>query len=192
MTNKNSNKKDKKKLIVIALFLFAVISLGGYGVYSYFFTEGEFDGTSNQVSIASFDPRTSINSDSFLGDGGSVDISCPSYYTGTTNYECTGSISISNNGGTDIEVEVLDAGSGYTTHRVNENIAFDATASSPEFGWTTKRISAGSSEQLYITIPVTISSDFDSDSAVETNSPYNGGDWVSVTTSFKLKATQVH
>ena len=189
MVNKKNDKKDKKKLLVLVLLLFMLIGVAGYGVYSYFWTQGSFNGTSNQVSIASFDPRTNINNDDFLGHGGSITISCPNSYTGNENLYCDGSITVSNNGGTDIIVEVLEASS---SKYAEENMT--ANVSSPNFSWTSKTIKAGSSETLEISVPVSISSDYGSDSGVERTTPFDGSEetGVEINTSFKLKATQVH
>jgi len=181
-----SKKKDKKKIIVIALFLFAVLALGGYGAYSYYWTEGNFSG-STSVEVTAFDPETTIdNSSNFLGSGGTLHISCPDSTTGNEELTCTGSVEVTNNGGTPITVDVFDGSSSeYEAYNLNVN------PSSPSFNWTEATLSAGESKTLNISVPARVVSDYGSSSPVQTTSPYEGGH-VNVAVHMKLRATQVH
>ena len=189
-------EKDKKKLLVLVLLLFTVVGLTGYGVYSYFFTEGDFIGYGSTVEIAAFNPETTIRGTTkFLGSGGSVIITCPDY-NGGNNVTCTGSVLVSNNGDRDITVEVLDTKSGkQILNSVNEteNVDQDVVVSAPSFNWTTTTIAAGESATLNISVDTELTSNFSSDTAVDAGSGerHIDGRWA-IEVSFKLKASQVH
>lgn len=191
MENKTNNGKKK---IVVVLLLFAISALVGYGVYSYYWTEGSFSGKGSTIEIAAFDPQTTIDNDSdFLGHGGSLHISCPDSTYGNESMSCSGSVLVSNNGDTAITVEVLDAESGAYDVNVSEGSSFEIDTSTPSFGWTSTTINAGESTTLSITVPFTVSSDYGSDVAVDAgSSAEHDGDAIGISTSFKLKATQVH
>lgn len=189
--SKEGNKKDKKKLAILILLLFAVVGIAGYGVYSYYWTEGDFIGKGSTIDIAAFDPQTTINDNTdFLGSGGTLKITCPDSTTGNDNLTCTGTVLVSNNGDTDITVEVLDAESGKYD---NSAAYFDINVSNPSFSWTTKTISAGDSSTLSIDVPVSVTSDYGSSNPVNAGSSSieTSGYW-GVDVKFKLKATQVH
>ena len=193
MTKKESNKKDKKKLLILILLLFAVIGVTGYGAYSYFWTQGSFSGTSDSVSVASFDPETSVNG--FVGSGGSVTLTCPDSTMGNETVDCTGTVTVYNNGGTDITVSTSSI-SANTNDLSDDNVT--ATVGTPNFSWSNTTIAANNSENLTITVPVTLSSDFGSSESVSRSTPYNGDtydgydDAIEVTVDFNLKAAQVH
>lgn len=189
MENKEK-KKDKKKIVILLLIIFAVVGIAGYGAYSYYWTQGDVNGVGDVIEIAAFNPQTTINeSTSFLGEGGSIVIECPDSITGNESLTCTGSILVSNDGDTDITVEVLEA-----TSDINDSATgFEVTVSDPSFNWTTRTITAGQSATLNISVPAEVSSDFGSDSSVYVSSePPEIDGSVSVLVNFKLKATQVH
>lgn len=188
---KKEDKKDKKKLLVLALFLFAVVGLAGYGVYSYYWTQGSYDADSNTIEVASFDPETTISdSDRFLGEGGSVTLSCPSSSNGKETITCTGSLNVKNKGGTAITVDVLEA----SATEYSKQGDFTTSVGDPRFNWTSTTISAGESETL--TIEVSASVDNGTQNGLESSEeeyvsqPVPGGSF-EVQVDFKLKATQV-
>ena len=75
----SSKKQGKKKLLILALLLFAVVGIAGYGVYSYYWTQGNFKAASQDIEVLSFDPETTIDETTkFLGEGGAVTLTCPS------------------------------------------------------------------------------------------------------------------
>lgn len=201
---KKEQKKDKKKLLVLALFLFAIVGFAGYGVYSYYFTQGSFDSDSDTIQVASFDPETVINGSSseFLGNGGTVSLDCggsSGYYhsNGKETITCTGSVEVHNNGGTDIDVEYFETSSGVN----GSGMSLSADTSNLKFDWSnsydssTTRISAGSSDTLNISVDVVVdngaTNGMDNENAEEVSSPIYGGEF-SVDVDFRLKATQVH
>lgn len=184
--NNKSNKQSKRKLFIIVLLLFMVITVTGYGAYSYFYTTGNF-GASGTISVASFDPEVDITSD-FVGHGGSITLTCPESSSGSGTVNCTGSLSVSNNGGTDITVA---ASNGVATVSPITSDSATATAGTPTFAWSSTTITPGDSATLTITVPVTLSSEFaDSDSHYR-DSAYEG-EAIEVTVDFDITATQVH
>lgn len=187
MKNKESNKYGKKKLFILVLLLFMIIGIAGYGVYSYFYTSGSYTARTNDISIASFNPN--IDGD-FLGDGGTLTLTCPESETGSGTVECTGTLQISNGGNTDIDLSISDV-------LVNlDEISHDnvtAEAGTPVFVWENggTTIGAGNNKRLTVTVPVTLSSDFASSEGYSRDSAYEG-EAIGVTVSFKITAEQVH
>ena len=200
MTTKNEKKKDKKKMLVLALFIFAVVGLAGYGVYSYYWTQGSFDSNSNTIKVTSFNPETYIDGNfDFLGNGGTVTLSCgntSSYYysNGHETVTCTGGVSVTNNGGTDITLEVEDTnaslnGGSEIASISSTSLKWDSSDSS-----VSNLISSSNSDYLNITVEVEVDNGAgvgESDDAVEVTSPVIGGEFY-VDVSFRLKATQDH
>ena len=186
MKNKESNKQNKKKSLILVLLLFVLVGIAGYGVYSYFYTSGSYSASSD-VSIASFDPE--IDGD-FLGNGGTLSLTCPDDEDGTGTVECTGSLTVSNNGDTAITVATSNA-SVHLDELSHDDVT--ATAGTPVFAWENNEttIEAGSSRTLNVTVPVSLSSNFASGAGYERNSEYTG-EAIGVTVSFKITATQVH
>lgn len=191
----NRKENNKKKALILVLLLFAVIGIAGYGVYSYFWTEGNYEG-SDTISVVAFDPQTEIDGGSdFLGNGGNIEISCPNTSTGIGSVTCTGSLEVSNNGGTAINVEVLEASSV----DYNQENGMSITPGTPQFSWTTRSLNPGESATLSIDVPTSIYTDYGSYSPVQTNEPFISSSddpryssHAQVQVSFKLKATQVH
>ncbi len=175
----------KKKILVIALLLFAIIGVAGYGVYSYYWTQGSF-GTSSSGSNAvylngSFNPHTSDNGSYILGYGGSIELTC-SEPDSNKEVTCTGSTTIVNDGSTAVDVEVLNP-TYYGYNYVSNNYT-------PTFNWTSKRIEAGSSAELTVTAVSTLEDGETESSAEYVDSPVTITPTMGV--EFSLKATQVH
>lgn len=209
MKSQRKNKTLNKRIFVLILLLFMVIGLGGYGVYSYYWTQGSFDGSAS-VDIASFDPEVTIDSQDFLGKGGEVVLSCPNTSTGSGSVTCTGTIDVENNGSTDITVEVLDPSSsinrdprmddsyislndGLSLSISSTNVTFDSNDSS------SITIEPHSTETLNMNVNVNIDSVFANDELtekaevpIEEYSSLTYGTYHQVLVSFKLKATQDH
>ena len=186
-------KKDKKKVIILALLLFVISGVVGYGVYSYYWTEGSFSGIGSTIDVAAFDPQTTIDSDSdFLGHGGTLHMTCPDSTKGNESMSCTGSVLITNNGDTGVTIEVFDANSG-AYNLGPEDSTFSIETSDPSFSWTSTTISAGDSATLTITVPFTASSNYGSTEAVEVGEDAKDeSSAIGITTEFKLRATQAH
>ena len=192
-----SKKKDKKKSLILVLLLFAVIGLAGYGVYSYFWTDGDFSGQSDTVEVASFDPRIGYSDGNFVGDGGSLTLICDDSESGSGTVTCTGAVDVYNNGGTDITVEVDENEVSTDTNEIHVDNG-EVTVGTPTFSWSNTTITPNSSETLTVTVPVDVDSDFASGTPIERNEPYNDDtgngydDEFSVTVSFRIIATQAH
>ena len=191
-------KQSKKKLVLLTLLLFAVIGTVGYGVYSYYWTQGNFDnsssGSENEIVIdADYDPEvitnTSSSTQSFLGNGGTLVLTCPERSGGKETINCTGTISVLNNGSSSIYVEVLDI-EGYAS---SDDDGISVEAGTPQFNWTTTTISSKDRTNLTVTVPVTINNGttggLDSEDAEYVTGPVSGGN-VSASVDFKLKSTQ--
>lgn len=200
--------KNKKKMLVLVLLLFVAVGFAGYGVYSYYYTQGSFNTESaggsedadNVVRITgSFKPSTNgaggsgmENAEGFFKNGGQVYLTCPEDVSfGTTT--CTGEITVSNEGSTEIYVDYYDTTSSA------ESSDFYVTADSPSFYWengdydSTVYISAGSSKTLHFNVDVNISSSADpSEEAQLVTDPVSSSSNVTAYVRFKLSATQSH
>ncbi len=188
-------KKDRKKLLVLILLLFAVVGTVGYGVYSYYWTQGNYEnetsaGSGDDATIylnGKFDPE--IENGSFLSDGQTIELTCPES-GGKGTVTCTGNVTIVNEGTTKISVETLDGESS-----VSKDGYIDVTAKTTSFTWTSETINAGSSETLYVSVDVDVdngtTNGINSSEAEEVTNSVPGGSFT-VKTSFKIKATQVN
>lgn len=194
----------KRNLLVIILLLLAIVGLSGYGAYSYFATEGSFDteeasddDADNLIRITGefkpvVDEATSGGSgyeNHYLGNGGSIYLTCPSTTTGHETITCSTTVTVRNEGTTDIYVEAegLDA-EAY----VSDNDDITATASNPRFSWDNYTLSPNSSRTLTIYVDVAVGMDSnDDDTEVLVSGPVEDGS-VSASVDFKLKATQAH
>ena len=202
-------KNSKKNKMIIFLILFIFTGLVGYGVYSYYWTSGTFSGN-DTVTFASFNPQTYISNNDFLGNGGEIELNC-SVSDSSDNYNhsdniCTGSLTITNEGDTDIDITVLNATSSYEfNHGVPGYPEYMGPANNmsisprdPSFNWTTTTIAPGESEDLDISVYVDVDDGFDDSSAIHaTESIKDQGsssyhDYYSVSVSFKVKAEQAH
>ena len=158
-------KNNKKKLFILALLLFTAFGVVGYGVYSYYYTEGTVDTESassedsdNVIRITgSFNPTTNTSGESgssgssgsggFLGNGGTLYLECPETTSGHETITCSTTVSVYNEGSTGIYVNYYDASSDASSS--------DATVSaeSPRLEWS----GDSSSSSTYIGSPFTVS-----------------------------------
>lgn len=181
-------KDNKKKLLVLVLLLFAVVGIAGYGVYSYFWTQGEFTG-SDDIEIASFDVNVDAYSNDFIGRGNYMNLTCEDT-DGSGSATCSGSAEITNRGGTSVVVDVLNGSSAEDGSKY-----MSGTLSSPSFNWTSTTLAPGESKTLNVEVTLSnITNDFDSDTAFESDSGIQGSyeGYYKIAFNFDLKATQVH
>lgn len=183
--------KNKKKMLLALLIVFALVGIVGYGVYSYYWTRGTVTGSSS-VNIHSFNPQIYANEGwKFLGEGGTIYLSCPDGAVLGSNeddyVDCTAELQIENEGSTAVTLEVEDAEGSVRKDYWEGTVE-------PVFSWTTKTIDANSSTTLVITARVRIdreaqygSENVDGD-AVYVTSAVGGYSAPSVT--FKLKASE--
>jgi len=181
-------KNNKKKLLIIFLFLFALVGVVGYGVYSYYFTKGEVQSNSDSIEVLSFNPEVSDSEGTrFLADGGSLELECPDSTRGGETLTCTGTLTVTNNGGTDIYLSLDDISTN-----VSKDGYIEASAGDASFEWEDETLAPGESTTLTISVPVTAgTSGGASSDPVEVYNSVQGGS-VSVTANFKIIATQSH
>lgn len=194
-------KNNKKRLAILILLLVALVGVTGYGVYSYYYTQGSFntqeasdESSENVIRITGeFNPIVDGTGDSgsgneFLGRGGSVDLECPDSSGGHERIKCTANISVRNEGTTPITVEVEDGSATATS-----DSGIHVYANSPIFDWeyNTKTIAAGQTEELNVEVYVNVGSEstIEGDQAVLVTGPVNEGT-LKASVSFRLKATQ--
>jgi hypothetical protein len=195
-----TKKKDKKKLILVLLLLVALVGVTGYGVYSYYYTQGDVQNESqsddeNVIRITGeFDPEVDGGGDSssgngFLGNGGTLSLTCPDTASGHGRITCNGSITVRNDGTTPIYVSVYSA-SAYTDV-ITGNVALHA--GDPSFNWENGKtlIQPGNSETLSVSVDVSVGSDgsIDTDQGQLVTAPVSAGDF-KANVSFTLKASQ--
>lgn len=201
-------KKNKKKTLVIALLLFALVGIAGYGVYSYYYTIGTVDtptatsdSDENVINITgSFNPRiadnnassSSSSSDQFLGQGGSINLNCPEKVGANETFTCTASATVRNSGSTPIRVEYEDFYPNVSSDNANVSIESSSISwSNTSSSYTT--ISAGSSETIYIEVEVKTgnSTSVASDQPELVTEPIASGS-LNAYASFRLEARQIN
>lgn len=201
-------KKNKKKTLVIALLLFALVGIAGYGVYSYYYTIGTVntptatsDTDENVINITgSFNPRiadnnassSSSSSDQFLGQGGSINLNCPEKVGANETFTCTASATVRNSGSTPIRVEYEDFYPNVSSDNANVSIESSSISwSNTSSSYTT--ISSGSSETIYIEVEVKTgnSTSVASDQPELVTEPIASGS-LNAYASFRLEARQIN
>lgn len=199
-------QNKKKMLLVIALLLVALFGVTGYGAYSYYATQGSFEtedasseDSENVIRITgTFKPTvdgvggpsgSSSSGNSFLGNGGTLYLTCPETSSGHETITCTTSVTVKNEGTTGIYVDVEDASSDTNV----EYGSVTASAEEPEFNWNETYISAGSSRQLNISVDVNVgsSNEVSDDTEEIVYGPVEGGE-IKASVSFKIGVTQEH
>lgn len=205
MKENNEKKKSKKKILIIILFLFAVIAIAGYGVYSYYWTEGTFNTNSAQVEILSFNPTASsfgcnsgaTTQEDFLGKGGKLILECgqegasntidENHYDtdGDTTLICRGMLTVCNRGDTQITVEIDE--NNATTQIINKPTALNITATRPTFLYNPDGIDKDQCSDIEVTTNVVL----DGSSPIKVNAPVTDPSF-DVVASFSIKAIQAH
>ena len=191
---KKNKKSNKKKLIAIFLFLFALSGVIGYGAYSYYWTQGSYETEEETINIIAFDPEIYEGGEQyFLGNGGTIELNCNnSSSTGKDTIECGASATIINSGGTPILVEASNVSFNVD---VPSNVDVDYSDASITFdGATSIEIAPGEDADMNIYLPLVIDNGTDNgdggSSAVEVHAPVSGGD-ITVSVDLNLVATQV-
>lgn len=202
-------KKNKKKGLVLALLLFAAIGFAGFGAYSYYYTEGNFQNDTasyeeddnvvritesfNPIAETTGGPSGSSGSSSFLGNGGTMALDCPETTGGHETITCTGTLTVKNEGSTTIRVSYQNGSSSASSS--------DATVSAddPDFYWGSyddgysyTTISAGSSETLHVSVDVNVgdTSSISGSDAQIVYAPVESGT-LTAYVNFGLTATQI-
>ena len=187
--------KKKGIIAVIVLFVLALVGFGGYKVYSYYWTQGEFSGgtstgTNGEIILEKvFNPMVNTNpdvneNDDLWNDSSySINLECAAANSNGITH-CTGGTTFINGSTDAMDVVVSDA-----TYRVgsewnSEDEELDLSA----FNWTSITVPAGESRQLVI------SADFSMLTSEEKNEPQEVSDPVTgvyreVSVAFKLTAS---
>lgn len=194
-------ENKKKNWIVALLLLFAVIGIAGYGVYSYYYTEGTInteeaddEDDDNVIHItSSFKPIVYQSSgiNTFLGNGGTIELSCPDVAEMNTKITCDATIEVQNNGSTPIRVSYSDFTADVSSDDISNVSKESASISWSDTGSSYTTISAGSYAYLDIEVEVNVGN-VDSNSsneAILVTGPVSAGT-LSAYASFRLDATQ--
>jgi len=198
-------KKNKKKILIIALLLFTIIGLTGYGVYSYYWTQGDFTSSDGQIRTNKvFDPEGlhEYNEDSdsynmsFLGDGGEVKLVCADDdYDGYLT--CTGYSPVGNDGNVSINVS-------YSNFNITcDDDSVDISSITPTFTWTyvdddghdhtssSSSITLDEDEEATLVTTFEIESPGTSSTPEQVSAPV-AGNTLELGMTIDLTATQVH
>ena len=188
---KKNKKSNKKQLILIFLFLFAISGVIGFGAYSYYWTQGSYETEEETINIIAFDPEVyNHGSQFFLGNGGTIPLSCGTNSSnGHETITCTGDATIFNYGGTDITLEVENESVDVS---YLSGVDVDYSGATFELGTTT--LSPNEQTTITVTVPLVIDNGTTSGDGgyepVQVSAPVSGGEFT-VSANFKLKATQV-
>ena len=180
-------EKNNKRKILIILLLFAIVSMIGYGVYSYYWTEGNFKSEAQIISYG-FNPTFYDGMDedgyTFIGDG-YISQSLHSYtcYVDTrddTIYHCSQGQLVNNQGTSPVIFEAIDIS---VTKEDDANLA------------TISNITNNGQQVIQPGDTGYVSANADliiNDSGQEVTEPVYDGDFVKIKFEYKIKATEVH
>ena len=194
----------KRKLLIIALLLFAVIGIAGYGAYSYYYTESTMStetpndaNADNVIRITGeFNPWVSVPSlsEGFLGNGGSIALVCPEKTGINKQITCESTVEVQNNGSTPIRVSY----SNFYTSASSDDISVSVANS--HIGWNDSSnsyivIEPSSHSNLYISAIVNVgnpgNNNIGNDEPELVTGPVESGS-LTAYASFSLSATQLN
>ena len=181
-------KKIKKKLLFIGLFIFAIVGIAGYGVYSYYWAEGNVTVNSPSIVINKFNPSTNYQSeDIFIGDGiesyDVVDYLCENIDYKGKKYHCTTDIAISNLGDKTVVVEVTDLRLVKEYDDYNNATIKNLTSSD------SIELAPGETSSVSVSGDIVFEDNYDQEH--EVSSPIYNED-IKVWFEYKIKATETH
>ncbi len=201
-------KNNKRTLIILVLAIIALICVTGYGVWSRYYTDGNFEATET-VSISSFNPTADS---SFIYDAAqSTRTATIQEYAG--GYYVYDTIEIKNDGETTVEINIdninaTTSGSSYCLYSVSaEQIGMDGTGyetTGSSYGNVMYKLdgsdntipftlAAGESKTVEIGVAVGADgsslTNVNSDTLVYTTSAIYGGD-TDVSINYTITATQ--
>lgn len=101
------------KISILLLALLAIFGTVGFGVYSYYYTQGFISYNSESFTAGVFDPEVSFNSDSYefiSSKNSDIELTCnnDSQIDVGVPVSCTGQINVKNDGDDPIRVKVTD------------------------------------------------------------------------------------
>lgn len=176
-----SNRGNKKKILVLVLLLVAAVGIAGYKAYSYYWAKGNIEEYEHPVITLKRDFYPRVNG-SYLSNGGSIDLTCPTSQVGETTVTCTGSLEISNDSTETVNFEVIESSASSSNEKVT-------IVGQPQFSWeSSTSVSAGEYNTLNVSVVVTNGIGSEPE---EVSDPV-ASDSSTVSVSFKLKATQAH
>ena len=177
----------KKKLIFLALLLFVAIGFAGYGVYSYYYTTGEFgsgnSGDNNLYLSGSFDPEVTEYSDGshkqFISShGGSFFLNC-SDVDSNNQTTCSGSLYIYNDGSTSMSLSVSNLEAYFNGSSVDD--------SQVSYSLSDSTVSSGSDTTLTVTVSnIDVPNESAGSEPVYTDSPVSEEEY-SVSVEYNLR-----
>lgn len=160
--------KKKGLMIIIGIFILAIVGFGGYKVYSYYTTEGDFntnsvgDDPNNGAIILDkvFSPRVSHDGDitdlegDFLNGSFSMTLTCGT--AGADGYAtCVGQTNVINKGTDPLDVLIEDA-----RYSFNDSFYESTEIADSSFNWVSTTIPAGEHRLLTLTVNVQVVSDY--------------------------------
>lgn len=185
-------KSNKKKIIAIFLFLFALSGIIGFGAYSYYWTQGSYDTDEESINVIAFDPEVSPYNDnfSFLGNSTSLELECEKNQSnGKETIVCSATADIRNDGNTNITLGIDDEEIVLTAPD-----GVDVSYSGYSFSLGSYELAPDERTVLTVYVPLSIdngTADGDGDSEpVQVSAPVAGGE-ITVSANFRLIATQV-
>jgi len=198
--------KNKKKKITLLLALVALLGIMGYGAYSYYWSEEDYENTSDTITISSFDPRVN-NYFIYESDSYNSYLYCDtSKYASAGIIECTNEVSIANNGDTPITVSVdsTEARINFIEDTYISNLSAEAAefrfGSAESSATTSTSLNAGDSTIMYVKVRL-VNSDLYNESNINSSNsnsnsnstfvtaPVTGGEFT-VSLPYTLTATQ--
>ena len=177
--------KNKKKMIVIVLLLLLAVGITGFGVYSYYWAQGTETSESGTIYLKrTFYPvvENPVTGDTYLGNGGSLALTCPTPGDGDTSVTCTGSVTVKNDSTESISLSVEDA----SAHITNESDKI--TLGSVSYNCPSGYISPNETATVTFSVVATLGTGTQPEQVYE---PVTG-ETVPVSVDFKLKAVQYH
>jgi len=194
-------KNNKKKVLLIILLLIVIFGSIGYGVYSYYYTQGTVHTDEETIEIKSFNPVLYYSSGyEFLhGTHTESSVSC-SYesYNSTRHeavYNCSSHDTVVNQGSTAIKLEISNIQFNYTPSDAS-NISISNQKVEYNENDNPLQVDAGTDIDFTVSCTLTIgniSSDPSqiSDDAQYASTPVTGAE-VTVDLEYNISATELH
>ena len=192
-------KKNNKKRLLLALLLFAITGVVGFGVYSYYYTSGTIITDEETISITSFNPTVYYNAEDHFLNGThytNLDATCElNNYNSSTDvatYYCTSGFSVGNHGSNNIDVSTSNLTVNISNNSDNSITVRDEEAVSTDNTGVSPGSSAGYNLSAYIDVSgVTVDPSTISPDAQYASEPVSGANFT-VNFEIDVTATEVH